>query len=89
VRFGENVKRLRERLGITQEELARRMEYAGSKNANISTLEKHSQRTPRPGTVRKFARALECEPWELLEEVETEYDVLRRKPATPPRIRAR
>lgn len=80
VRFGANVRRLRNRLGISQDELARRVApkvKTQIKNSNISTLEVRDTRVPRPSTVRRFAIALECQPDELLFGVVTEYDRFR------------
>lgn len=74
--FGENVKRLRKRAGLTQEELAHRLGLA--RPGPVSLLEgKRKGKLPKPVTIRKWAKALGVEPWELLEGVETEYDRLR------------
>lgn len=87
--FGDNVKRLRLRLAaklgrrITQEEVSKRMAKSG-RNSQVSSFEvarKHL--VPEPKTIVRLAAALECEPWELLEGVETEYDRLRRRSDLP------
>ena len=76
--FGENLKRIRLAKGVTQEELMRRL---GLKRQAPISLWETKATLPRPATIRRIADALNCEPWELLDEVETEYDVLRIKPA--------
>jgi transcriptional regulator with XRE-family HTH domain len=72
--FGENLKRARERRGVTQEDLARRVGFR--RQSRVSTLE-NSSIVPRAETVVKFAKALDVEPRELLDAVETDYDRLR------------
>jgi len=59
-----------------------------SRQGNLPVRELRDYRVPRATTIIKHAKALGCEPWELLDGVETEYDKLRRKtttgnPATP------
>src|SRR4051812_34334060 len=74
--FGERFKQLREARGLTQETVAARMKL--KKPTPISLLEgprKHV--VPKPATIRRHAAALEVEPWELLDGVQTEYDRLR------------
>lgn len=73
-RFGENLKRLRIKAGISQKGLARRLKFKDAANSNISTLERRSTDVPLPKTIRKYAEALGCEPWEFLVGVLTEYD---------------
>lgn len=70
--YGENLKRLRGE--ISQEEIARRMGL--TRQGNLSQYEL-DQRFPTPETVQQHATALGCQPWELLQGVETEYDRLR------------
>jgi transcriptional regulator with XRE-family HTH domain len=74
--FGENLRRLREQKGLTQDEVARRMGYVN--NSQIAAWERNPQRLPDPDNIRKAATAVGVEPWELLEGVETEIDKLRR-----------
>jgi transcriptional regulator with XRE-family HTH domain len=62
-RFGTNLARLRERSGITQEELAFR---ASLHRTEIGLLERGG-RLPRIDTLAKLAGALEVEPGTLFE----------------------
>ena len=73
-RFGENVKRIREARGLSQEDVARRL--GRKRQGNLSRLE-NGDEVPSPKRIRVLAVALECDPSELLEDVETEYDRLR------------
>lgn len=73
--FGQNLKRWREARGITQEELARRLRL--KRPAQISIVE-NSPNTPRARTVLNYAAALRIEGAALLEDVETDYDRIRR-----------
>src|SRR5918998_1006452 len=54
--FGAMLKRLRDRAGLTQEELASR---AGLTAKAVSALERGERRRPYPHTVRSLADALE------------------------------
>ena len=54
--FGEQLRRLRERAGLTQEELAER---AGLTGKGVGALERGVRRHPYPHTVRALADALE------------------------------
>lgn len=76
--FGENVRAIRERHGLTQEQVAERL---GLKRPTpVSLLEGYrGARVPRPATITKVAAALNVEPWELLEGVETDIDRLRNR----------
>ena len=74
--FGENLRREREARGLTQDQVARRMGYAN--NSQIAAWERSPNRLPDADNVRKAAEAIGCEPWQLLEGVETDYDRLRR-----------
>lgn len=75
--FGDNLKRLRHRQGLTQEVLAARLKL--KRPTPISLLEGPRKRAiPKASTIKRYARALRVEPWELLEGVETEHDKLRR-----------
>lgn len=73
---GENFKRIREGKKITQESICEALKY--QRPSNVSLLET-STRLPKPSTIKKMAAALGCEPWELLENVETPHDALRRR----------
>ncbi len=73
-RFGENLARLRERSGITQEELAFR---ASLHRTEIGLLERGG-RIPRIDTLAKLAGALEVEPGELFEGIVWEPGSVRR-----------
>lgn len=70
---GDNLRRVRERIGITQTDLARRME---TRPSWVSLLERSTD-LPTPETVERLARALGVVPAELLEGVITPWDVLR------------
>ncbi|HXC22948.1 MAG TPA: helix-turn-helix transcriptional regulator [Solirubrobacteraceae bacterium] len=60
--FGANVKRERERLKLTQEELGH---SCGLNMTEVSRLEK-ARRDPRLGTIVKLARGLGVPPMQLL-----------------------
>jgi len=80
--FGQNLARLRKRVGISQEELARRIGV--KRSAQISHWET-GRRKPEPRTLTRLAAALDCEPWEFLKGVKTDYDALRAtSPAAAP-----
>jgi len=53
--FGEQLRRLREAVGLTQEELAER---AGLSRDAVAALERGRRRRPHPGTVRALAAGL-------------------------------
>src|SRR5215210_4825961 len=53
--FGERLRRLREEVGLTQEELASK---AGLTAKAVSALERGERRRPYPHTVRSLAEAL-------------------------------
>lgn len=72
--FGENLKRLREKKGVTQEKLAAAIGY--KRSANISLLETR-RALPRPETIVKVARALGIPTSAFLEDVDVPYDALR------------
>lgn len=65
-RFAANLRRLRSKAGISQEELARRCDLH---RTEISLLER-AGREPRLGTLGKLAAALDAKPNEFLEGVE-------------------
>ena len=64
-RFAENMRRSRERRGFSQQTLAFR---CGLHRTEISLLER-GDRDPRLSTLVRLARALECTPSSLLEDV--------------------
>lgn len=73
-RFGDNLRTLRERQGLTQEDLARRLGFA--RPTPISIWETGTQ-IPTPKTIVKLATGLVCTPSDLLLGVVTPYDALR------------
>ena len=73
--FGQNLKRVREAKGVTQEVLARRL---GLKRPAQISLVENSPALPRPETIVSYAAALKADPADLIEDVETGYDRIRR-----------
>ena len=73
--YGEQFRRLRQRAGLTQEQVAKALRY--KRAAPVSLLERTTARLPRARTIKIHATALRCEPWELLAGVPTDYDRLR------------
>ena len=63
--FAENMREARKRRGLTQERLAFAMRMH---RTEISLLER-GERDPRLSTLVRLARALDCTPSSLLEEV--------------------
>lgn len=76
-RFWENVRTIRIARHVSQAELARRLGDEHGKNPNISSAEGHDPRVPRPDTILRIAEALRVSPKELMDDVDTPYDVLR------------
>lgn len=74
---GENFKRIRKQKKIKQEQIYKALRF--KRVSNVSLLET-SKRLPKPSTIERMAAVLDCEPWELLENVETPHDALRRRP---------
>lgn len=73
VRYGQRFRELRkERWPGTVLELAHELEYTHP--GSVYTIER-SWRVPMLTTIDKHAAALGCAPWELLQKVETEYDL--------------
>jgi transcriptional regulator with XRE-family HTH domain len=72
--FGANLCRLRERFGVTQEDLAFR---AALHRTEIGLLERGG-RIPKIDTLAKLAGALEVKPAELFEGIEWEPGEIRR-----------
>lgn len=60
--FGENVRRERLALGLTQQELAGRL---GMERSYLSELER-GRRNPTVRVLGSLAQALDIEPWRLL-----------------------
>lgn len=81
IRYGRNFRRLRDRAHLSQTDVAAALGYTNRKNANISSLENGKLPVPLPKMIRRHAKALNCEPNELLEGVRTPYDDLRHGPA--------
>jgi transcriptional regulator with XRE-family HTH domain len=79
--FGGNLKRLRDRAGLTQEVLATRLKLKRPTPVSLWEGQRRSA-IPKARTIKKIAAALGCQPWELLDGVETEYDKLRKDAAT-------
>jgi transcriptional regulator with XRE-family HTH domain len=73
--YGERFRACRQRAGLTQEQVAKRLRYRRA--APVSLLERKTTKVPRAKTIKKHAAALGCHPWELLAGVATEYDPLR------------
>jgi len=76
---GENFKRIRTLKKIKQEQIYKQLGF--QRPSNVSLLET-SSRLPKPQTIQKMAAVLECETWELLEDVETPWDAIR-QPRVP------
>ena len=65
-RFAENMRQARLRRGLTQERLA----YACKLHRTEISLLERGERDPRLSTVVRLARALDCTPSSLLEDVQ-------------------
>lgn len=75
LKYGERFRVLRKtRWHGTVLALAIKLEYTHP--GSVYTIER-AWRVPMLTTIDKHAAALGCEPWELLENVETEYDLTR------------
>lgn len=61
--FGTNLRAARERLGLTQEEVAQR---SGVHSTEVSRIEA-GKRDPKVSTLERLARAVEVKPGRLLE----------------------
>lgn len=72
---GQNLRRIRESKGVTQETLAARLGL--KRSAQISIVES-SPALPKPTTIVSYAEALKVKPSELMQDVETDYDRLRK-----------
>ncbi|MCD7937795.1 MAG: helix-turn-helix domain-containing protein [Tannerellaceae bacterium] len=59
--IGENIKQLREKTGVTQSELAQKL------NISIPMISQYenNKRSPKPETVEKIANALGVHPWDI------------------------
>lgn len=71
---GQNVRRIRETKGLTQEVLAQRL---GLKRPAQMSIVESSQQLPKPATILRYAKALGCDPRLLMDDVETPYDRIR------------
>ncbi len=80
--FGENLKRLRQEHGLTQEALAERLGFRRPGPVALQET-KHKARVPLPRTIRRYAAALGIAPAELMKGVVTEYDRLREEKSVP------
>lgn len=74
VTFGQNLRRLRERIGLTQLQLARAI---GQKQQTQISKWERTDSIPTPKLIMRLAVALGCRPSDLLEGVVTAYDRLR------------
>jgi transcriptional regulator with XRE-family HTH domain len=61
--LGPNLREIRQKLGLTQEEVGER---SGIPQGEISRIE-HGERDPRVSTLVRLAKALEVSPGQLLE----------------------
>lgn len=74
--YGERFRELRQKLWTgTILELARRLDSAYP--ATVYNIERQ-WRVPTLPTIAKHAKAIGCDPWELLVGVDTEYDLVRK-----------
>jgi transcriptional regulator with XRE-family HTH domain len=60
--LGKNLREARDRLGLTQEEVADR---SGVQAGEVSRIER-GKRDPKVSTLEKLAKAVEVPPWRLL-----------------------
>ncbi len=74
VTVGDNIRKIRERLGLQQVDLADRLKI---RQPSAWTLE-NQDGLPEAGTLLKLAKALSCSVEELLEGVDPDYDAVRR-----------
>lgn len=72
--FGGNLRIIRERLDVSQEELARRL---GHKRASTVQAWEKNRRRPRPQNVVDIAAQLGVQPAELVNGVPGDYDSLK------------
>ena len=84
VTFGENLLRVRKARGISQRKIAGALGYQDRQITQIWKYERGGL-LPRPLTIYKIAQFLGCDPAELLEGVETDYDRLRAGTYRPPK----
>lgn len=87
--YGERFREARKRARLNQEDVQGRLKL--KRQGNVSAIET-GERVPEPKTIRRHARALECNPSDLLRDVETEYDRIRSgtydsaRQKSPPRL---
>ena len=82
--FGDNLRRIRKDRGVSQKRIAGALGYKDRQNTQIWQYERGGL-LPRPLTIYKIAQFLGCEPAELLDGVETDYDRLRAGTYRPPK----
>ena len=74
-RFGQNLRALRERAGLTQEELARKLGY--KRQSPVSHWETGKTELPEAPTIIKMAQELGCSTTDLMRSAVTPWDALR------------
>ena len=74
VTFGQNLRRLRQHAGLTQEALGTRISH---KRTTLISIWERTEKIPSPALITRLAKALGCSPADLLENVVTAYDRLR------------
>lgn len=72
--FGGNLRLIRERLGVSQEELAKRLGH--KRPSTVQSWEKNRRR-PRPKNILDVATKLGVPPAELVDDVPGDYDTLK------------
>lgn len=79
-KYGDRFRELRERAGLSQGQVADELKLKKGRGSSISNIElKQTYAPARASTVKRHAKALKAEPWELLIEVPTPIDRLRQK----------
>jgi transcriptional regulator with XRE-family HTH domain len=73
--YGENLRKWRKKRGYTQEELAEKMGL--ERQGNLAQYE-NNKKFPTPDLIRQHAKALGCHTGDLLQDVDTPYDGLRK-----------
>lgn len=74
-RFGQNLRALRERAGLTQEQLARKLGYL--RQSPVSQWETGKVELPEADTVVRLAKELGCATTDLMRGVVTPWDAVR------------
>jgi DNA-binding XRE family transcriptional regulator len=75
--YGQRFRQMRDRAGYGQERAAALLKVQKERGSSVSNIENRTKYAPRPKTVTKHAKALNCQPWELLRGVLTVVDALR------------